>query len=349
MHVTAVGRDSARFFVYTVFFRLLLRQEFFVAPPRPYWKGYLKLSLVACPIALYSAVALGERVSFRQINKRTGHRLRQQLIDEVTREPVEAEDKGRGYEVAKNVYILVDDAELEAIAIESNHTIEIDQFVPRAEVDDRYLDSPYYIIPTDQVGQEAFAVIREAMRGKDMAALGRVVLAKRERVIMLRPYDKGLMGTTLRYPYEIREASDYFDELPDIKVPAEMLKLAEHILDTKSAAFDPSTFRDRYEEAVVDLLKQKQAGQPAQPAPAAPRPQNVINLMDALRRSIAQEQKSPPPERSAAKGKAKKGKKRVEGQREMLLPIPGKAGKEAARKEAEKKPARAAARQRKAS
>jgi DNA end-binding protein Ku len=315
-----------------------------VAPPRPYWKGYLKLSLVACPIALYTASSSGERVAFRQINKRTGNRLRQQLVDDVTREPVEAEDKGRGYEVAKNSYILVEDEELDAVAVESNHTIEIDQFVPRDQIDDRYLDSPYYIISTDQVGQEAFAVIREAMRDRDMAALGRVVLAKRERVIMLRPWDKGLMGTTLRYPYEVRDAADYFGDLPDVKVPGEMLKLAEHILDTKAADFDPSTFRDRYEEAVVDLLKHKEAGMPAAPQRSEPGPRNVINLMDALRRSVAQEQKAPPPN----KGKAKKGKKRIEGQREMLLPIPGKRGeKEAAKKEADRKPARPAAKQRK--
>ena len=197
-----------------------------MAPARAFWKGYLKLSLVSCPIALYTGTSSTERVSFRQINKKTGNRLRQQLVDEVTREPVEGENKGRGYEYAKNVYIPVDDDELDAIAIESTHTIEIDSFVPREQIDERYLDSPYYITPDDQVGQEAFAVIREAMRGKGMVALGRVVLAKRERVIMLEPWDKGLMATTLRYPYEIRDAKEYFDDIPDVKVEPEMLKLA---------------------------------------------------------------------------------------------------------------------------
>jgi DNA end-binding protein Ku len=311
-----------------------------VAPPRPYWKGYLKLSLVACPIALYTASASGERVSFRQINKKTGNRLRQQLVDEGTREPVQAEDKGRGYEVAKNSYIIVEDEELDAVAIESNHTIEIDQFVPRAQVDDRFLDSPYYIVPTDQVGQEAFAVIREAMRDRDMAALGRVVLSKRERVIMLRPWDKGLMGTTLRYPYEVRDAAEYFGDIADVKVPSEMLKLAEHILDSKAGDFDPSEFKDHYEEAVVDLLKHKQAGAPAAAAQSAPAPRNVINLMDALRRSVAQE-KAPAKTSAEPKAKAKKPKKRVDGQREMLLPISGKGPD----KEAAKKPARPAAKQ----
>ena len=303
-----------------------------MAPARPYWKGYLKLSLVSCPIALYTGTSSTERVSFRQINKKTGNRLRQQLVDEVTREPVEGEDKGRGYEYSKNAYIPVDDDELDAIAIESNHTIEINSFVPREQIDERYLDSPYYITPDGQVGQDAFAVIREAMRGKDMVALGRVVLAKRERVIMLQPWDKGLMATTLRYPYEIRDAKEYFDDIPEVKVEPDMLKLAEHILQSKATDFDPSQFVDHYEEAVVTMLKKKQAGMPVSREHAAPRPQNVVNLMDALRRSIAQEK--------AASAPPKKGRKRIEGQGEMLLPIPGKKGKEAAAKPAERPSAR---------
>jgi len=254
---------------------------------RPYWKGYLKLSLVSCPIALYTASAASERVSFRQINKKTGHRLRQQLIDEVTREPVEAQDKGKGYEVAKNTYIPVEDEELEAIAVESSQTIEIDRFVPRAQIDERYLESPYYICPGDQVGQEAFAVIREAMRGKAMVALGRVVLAKRERVIMLQPWDRGLVGMTLRYAYELRDSKEYFDEIPDMKVPKEMLQLAEHILTSKTADFDPAQFVDHYEEAVIEMLKEKQAGMPTPKPRQVEHAPNVINLMDALRRSIA--------------------------------------------------------------
>jgi len=306
-----------------------------VAPGRPYWKGYLKLALVSCPIALYTASSSSERVSFRQINKKTGNRLRQQLVDEVTREPVENEDKGRGYEYAKGAYIEVDDDELDAIAVESNHTIEIDSFVPRAQIDERYLDSPYYIMPNDQVGQEAFAVIRDAMRGKGMVALARVVLAKRERVIMLQPWDKGLMGTTLRYPYELRDAKEYFDELPNVKVAPDMLKLAEHILETKEADFDPSQFVDHYEEAVVDMLKKKQAGLATPKGKAVEPPRNVINLMDALKKSLAADK--------GARPQVKKGKKRIEGQREMLLPITGKKGKEAARPVA-----RTAARQKKA-
>ncbi len=288
-----------------------------MALARPYWKGYLKLSLVSCPIALYTGTSATERVSFRQINKKTGNRLRQQLVDEVTRELVEGPDKGRGYEYAKNAYIPVDDDELDAIAIESNHSIEIDSFVPREQIDDRYLDAPYYIAPNDQAGQDAFAVIREAMRGKGIVALGRVVLSKRERVIMLEPWDRGLVGTTLRYPYEVKNAKEYFEDIPEVEVEPEMLKLAEHILQSKAADFDPSQFVDRYEEAVVEMLKKKQAGLAVSREQATPRTHNVVNLMDALRRSIAQAQ--------AASARPPKGRKRIDGQAEMLLPIAGKA------------------------
>jgi DNA end-binding protein Ku len=314
--------------------------------PRPYWKGYLKLSLVSCPIALHTATSGSERVAFRQINKVTGNRLRQQLVDEVTREPVDASDKGRGYEYAKGAFIQVEDEELDAVAIESNHTIEIDKFVPHAEIDERYFDQTYYMTPNDQVGQEAFAVIRDAMRGKEMVALGRVVLAKRERVIMLQPWEKGLMGTTLRYAYEVRPANEYFDEIPDIKIPKEMLQLAEHILETKEAEFDPATFVDSYEDAVVKMLQQKQAGIAVPKEKAAEAPRNVINLMDALRRSVEGGKGAPAAKGKAAAPKAakgKKGKKAAAGQRELLLPIAGKgqgkAAKDAARESGKERPA----------
>src|ERR1043166_9588917 len=313
--------------------------------PRSYWKGYLKLSLVSCPIAVNPAASSSERVSFRQINKQTGNRLRQQLVDEVTREPVEAADKGRGYEVDKGVYIPVDDDEVETLQVESKHTIEIDSFVPAAQIDKRFYDSPYYISPNDNVGEEAFAVIREAMRGKGVVALGRIVLNKRERVIALEPFGKGILGTTLRYAYEIRKADEYFDDIKDIKVQGEMLKLAEHILETKKSDFDPAQFEDEYENALVEMLRKKQAGfKPPKGKTQEPTAPNVINLMDALRKSIAENRKAPT--------KAK-GRKRVEGQREMLLPISGKGAKQeaasgkAAKEEKEKKASRPAGKQRK--
>ena len=213
--------------------------------------------------------------------------------------PVGPVHKARGYEVAKGEYLIVADEELDAIEIESTHTIEIDSFVPRAQIDQRYFDTPYYITPNEPVGQEAFAVIREAMRGKEMVALGRLVLSKRERVIALEPYDKGLLGTTLRYPSEVRKAEDYFCDLPELTLAPDMLTLAEHIVDSKAADFDPLTFRDRYEEALLAHLKAKQAGAAPQPKQAFAAPQRVINLMEALRRSVAEDTKPAAPRKAA--------------------------------------------------
>jgi DNA end-binding protein Ku len=272
--------------------------------PRAYWKGYLKLSLVSCPIALYPATSSSERVSFNRINKKTGNRLKQQQVDAETGEPVDKEDIGRGYEIGKGQYLQVEDDEIEKIRIESTHTIEIDSFVPRQEIDDRYPDSPYYVAPTDQVGQEAFAVIRDAIREKGLVALGRVVVSRREYVVMLEAFEKGLLATTLRYAYEVREPASYFEDIPDLKLPAEMKQLASHILDTKAAHFEPAKFTDHYETALVELLRAKQAGRIVEAPKDEPAPQRVINLMDALRASIGAETKKKP---AAASTKVRSG------------------------------------------
>ena len=279
--------------------------------PRPNWKGYLKLSLVACPIALYPATSTTERVSFNQINKNTGNRIRYRKVDEGTEEPVEQADIIKGYQVEKNVYVHVEDEDLEALQVESTHTIEIDKFVPRKQLDERYFDSPYYIVPNDKVGQDAFAVIRDAMKGKGVVGLGRVVLSKRERPIILEPFGKGMRGMTLRYPYEVRDEKEYFAEIPDMKIPSDMLKLAEHIVETKSEDFDPTTFVDTYEEAVVEMLRNKQAGK-AISKTATKAPGKLIgNVIDLLKRSLEMEKrsgktKSPPLQPALPKAKAKK-------------------------------------------
>jgi DNA end-binding protein Ku len=309
--------------------------------PRPYWKGYLKLSLVSCPIALTPATSSSEKISFRQVNKETGNRIRYKKVDTETDEEVPSDQIGKGYEVGKNEFLIMDDEELEAVELESNHTIDIDQFVPFTQIDKRYYDQPYYIVPNDEVGVEAFAVIRKAMEGKGMTALARVVMNKRERVIALEPWGKGLLGTTLHYAYEVRKADDYFDDIPDVKIPNDMLKLAEHIVESKEGDFQPDLFVDHYETALVEIIRKKQAHVPLKKSAKVEAPKNVINLMDALRRSVqgsdakpaakATETKAAAPAKTAAK----KGKKRVEGQREMLLPIAGKK-KEAAK---ETKPA----------
>jgi DNA end-binding protein Ku len=273
--------------------------------PRANRKGYLRLSLVSCPIALYPASSYSEKVSFNRINRKTGNRLKQQNVDSETGETVSREDTARGYEVGKGQYLIVEDEELDAVEVESTRTIEIDQFVPRSEIDDRYIDSPYYIAPDGQVGQDAFAVIRDTIGKLNMVAVGRVVLTRREHVIALEPRGRGLLGLTLRYPYEVRDEAPYFEDIPELKLPKEMLDLATHIVDTRSGHFDPSKFEDRYENALIDLLKKKEAGEKIEPAKEGPAPR-VVNLMDALRASIDAEKKKAPAPSSKARRPAKK-------------------------------------------
>src|ERR1700712_5047828 len=201
--------------------------------PRAYWKGSLKLSLVSCPVVLYPASTTVEKTRFHMINKETGNRLKQQMIDSETGDVVESDQKGRGYEVSKGEYVEVEKEELEAVQVESNHTIDIDSFVPRDEIDRRYLNHPYYIAPDGKVGADAFAVIRDAMKDKGRAALGRIVMTNREHVIAIEPYGSLLIGTVLRYPYEIREADEVVGTIKTPKATKDMVKLAEHILATK--------------------------------------------------------------------------------------------------------------------
>jgi DNA end-binding protein Ku len=254
--------------------------------PRAYWKGSLKLSLVSCPVLLYPASTSVEKTRFHMINKETGNRLKQQMVDSETGDVVESDQKGRGYEVSKGEYVEVEREELEAVQVESNHTIDIDSFVPRDEIDKRYLNHPYYIAPDGKAGVDAFAVIRDAMKDKDRVALARIVLSNREHVIAIEPLGKGLLGTTLRYPYELRDEDDYFDDIKNPKISKDMIELASHILDSKAAHFDPSKFKDEYENALKTLVKRKAAGKPMKTVEREEKPDNVINLMDALRQSL---------------------------------------------------------------
>jgi DNA end-binding protein Ku len=256
--------------------------------PRAYWKGYLKLSLVSCPIALFPATSEREKISFHQINKNTGHRIKYQKIDAESGDEVESADIIKGYQVGKGEYLEIEPEELEAIAIESKRTIEIDEFVPKKEIDELYLNNPYYIVPDGEVGQQAFAVIREAIRQEGMVAIGKVVFTSREHIIALEARDKGLLGVTLRYPYEVRKEAEYFDDIPDEKIPKDMLDLASHIVESKAGHFSPERFEDQYEDALKELLKKKQSGQKIE-APREREPSKVVNLMDALRRSVETE------------------------------------------------------------
>jgi DNA end-binding protein Ku len=292
--------------------------ELRMASARPFWKGYLKLSLVSCPIAMFPASSSSERVSFRQINKSTGNRLKQQLVDSETGDVVESADKGRGYEIGRNQYLPVEDEELEAPRLESTHTIDIEKFVPRSEIDERYLDSPYYLAPTDNVGQDAFAVIREAMKRKNMVGLGRAVISRRERIVMLEPFDKGMMATTLRYAYEVRDAAEYFDDIPSIKLPGEMVELAEHILDTKAGHFNATEFEDRYETAVVEMLKRKQAGLPPEQRKRRRRPSSTSWTRCAgrsTRRSRGAQRRASRPKGRSRRRNPSLGRRRGRGRR----------------------------------
>lgn len=303
--------------------------------PRANWKGFLRLSLVTCPVALFPATSDSEKISFNQINRATGHRIKYQKVDAETGDEVAADDIMKGFKVDKDTYFEVSKDELENIALESTRTIEIDEFVPKSDIDPRYLIRPYYLVPDGKIGHDAYAVIRETIRSMNKVAIGRLVLTNREHIIALEPLNNGLMGTLLRYPYEVRGEEEYFDEIQDVKVTKDMLDLAKHIVEQRSGDFEPGKFEDRYEAALVDLVNKKRNGERITAIGEPRDSSNVVDLMTALKRSL--DGKSPKP------APAKKKAKAATGQREMLLPISGK--KEAP---AAKKATRAPARSRKA-
>ena len=275
---------------------------------RANWKGYLRLSLVSCPIALYPATSESEKVRFNQLNKNTGNRIRYSKVDAETGEEVDSEDIIKGYQVSKGQFVEITDEDHEAGAVESSRTIDIDQFVPREDIDDLYNIRPYFIAPEGKIGAEAFVTIREAIAATGQVAIGRLVLTTREHMIALEPRGKGLMGTLLRYPYEVRDEAHYFDDIPNIKIEKEMLDLAKHIVKSKSGHFEPDKFEDRYETALREVINKKAKGEKIE-ARAPERPSNVINLMDALKQSIAAERGEKAPASKPAAKKASKASK----------------------------------------
>ena len=322
--------------------------------PRANWKGFLRLSLVTCPVALYPATSDTEKVSFNQINRKTGHRIKYAKVDADTGEEVASDDIMKGYKVDTDTYIEVSKDELDDIALESTRTIEIDEFVPKTDIDNRYLIRPYYLVPDGKVGHDAFAVIRETIRSMNKVAIGRVVLTNREHIIALEPLDKGLMGTLLRYPYEVRSEKEYFDDIQDVKVTKDMLDLAKHIVEKKSGIVRAGTVRGSL-QIRADRSDQPEAQRPADRAKAAPKSGgNVINLMDALKRSLASETAVRCRQaRRRPRPRARSRRKAAAGQREMLLPIAQRQARRQGRaKEAEpkkaEKPVRAPARSKKA-
>jgi Ku protein len=284
-----------------------------MAAPRAYWKGYLKLSLVTCPVALFPASSQSEKTRFHQINLKTGNRLRQQMVDEETGRVVDKDNKGRGYELGNGRYVEIEPEELNAVEIESTRNIDIDKFVPENDIDKRYYERPYYIAPEDKSGEEAFAVIRDAMKDKGRVALARIVFAEREHILAIEAWGKGMLGTTLRYDYEVRDEKQFFNGIGRPRVTKDMIDLASHILDKKAGRFDPSQFKDEYELALRKLVRRKAAGKTIEPPAKREDRGNVIDLMEALRQSVkARGRKAAAPSRSPSRKPktARAGKRR---------------------------------------
>lgn len=257
--------------------------------PRPAWRGYLKLSLVTCAVELTGATTESEKVRFRVLNRKTGNTVKRQYVDSTSGKPVTDDDQVRGYETGGDEYLLFEEDEIDAVQIESSHTLDLDGFVSKKDVPNIYLDTPYYVTPADDVSEEAFAVIRDAMAERKMAGLTRIVLYRREHPAIIEPYEKGMLLTTLRYGKTVREEDDVFEGLDGIKFDGDMVEMAETVIDRKERKFDPSTFDDRYEEALLAMIRDKQKGKKAEIAKPTQPPSNVVNLFDALKKSLASE------------------------------------------------------------
>ncbi len=275
---------------------------------RPIWNGHLKLSLVSCAVSLYSATTQSEKITFHMLNVGTGNRLRQQYVDEVTRDVIERDDRVRGYEVEDGSYVVVTEDEFDKLEIESTHAIEIDTFVEAVKIDRVYFDDSFFVAPDDEVGADAFAVIRDSMRSRKVVGIGRIVMYRRERPILIEPRGNGLLATTLRYNYEVKDDKPYLQPVGKRQASAEMVDLAGYIIDRKLGEFDPASFEDRYQNALADLIQAKQAGK-APPKPrAAPEPVKGGNLLEALLQSVQHEKSAP--RRPVGKSSARAGRAR---------------------------------------
>ncbi|MER9653503.1 Ku protein [Mesorhizobium sp. M0152] len=255
--------------------------------PRPAWKGYLKLSLVTCAVELTNVVTHAEKVSFRVLNRKTGNRVKRLYVDAETGDPVEDDDQIKGYEVEGGGFVHIEKDEIEAVQVESSHTMTLDGFVDKSSIQQIYLDTPYYVAPADEVSEEAFAVIRDAMADKKTAGLARVVLYQRERPVVIEPLGKGMVLTTLRYDDTVRQPDTVFGDIKAVKTDQEMTDLAGLIIDKRKTKFDASKFEDKYEDALLELIRAKKAGRKVPEAKAAPKPSNVVNLFDALKKSLS--------------------------------------------------------------
>ncbi|GHD16777.1 Ku protein [Tianweitania populi] len=268
--------------------------------PRANWKGFLKVGALSCPVALYTAVSTSERIAFHTLNRKTGNRVHREFIDAETGKPVEKDDQIKGYEVNQGDYITLEPDEVASAVPDSDKTLAVEAFVTCSDIDDVYLDRPYYLAPADKGAQEAFALIREGLAKSKSAAFANTVLFRRVRNLLIRPHNDGLIATTLNFDYEVRSAKEAFADMSDTKIAGEMLDLAKHIINTKSGKFDPKSFDDRYESALAELVKAKMEGRDFKAAkPKAPA--KVVDLMDALRRSAEGAGAKAAPKKTAAK------------------------------------------------
>ena len=253
---------------------------------RPSWQGHLKLSLVTCPVSLYNAVSPRGEVHFNLLNPKTGNRIRMVTVDAGTDEPLERKDLVKGFEISKGEYIQVTQEEIDSVRLESTKTIEIESFVPAEDINRLFWDNPYYLVPDGKMAAEPFTVIREAMERSGQVALGRLVMSQRERLVALEPRDKGIIATTLRAHEEVRDMAQFFHDIPSVKADRDMIAIAEKIIAQKEEDFDPTKFDDRYEDALKALIEDKKKGHKIV-RKQEPEPSNVINLMDALKKSLS--------------------------------------------------------------
>jgi DNA end-binding protein Ku len=252
--------------------------------PRANWKGYLKVGELSCQVALYTAASTSDRVSFHIINRDTGHRVHRQMVDADTGREVDKDDIVKGYEVGSGEYVILEPDEIKAAVPESDKTLDLEAFIPCADIDTIFLDRPYYLAPADKAAADVYALIRKGLKEKNVAALARTVLFRRLRTLLIRPTEEGLIASTLNYDYEVLSAKEVFSDIATFKIEGEMLDLAKHIIGTKKGEFDPTEFDDRYEAALAELIKAKIEGRKL-PKKAKPEVKKVSNLLDALRQS----------------------------------------------------------------